>query len=244
MRWSAALATLALFTAGCASPFNPPTSSPLPEVRANFAVVPYDSDGNGQTDGIQVTLRTAQPQPPLVGSDVIIDRNGDTNVTVWRCAQREPLRCGGEGNRGILSWDVGESIYIRGLPGPNRLNFQVRERFVYNTTVRVNETRDTEVWAAFVVRPYDSNGNRTNDGLEINLINSDKAPFRNDEVRVLINQVEQTTFTDGGRIVEFTSGGSFIRGSRLFSDGFPGENRVTVFVKATRYDLGSYVLGE
>jgi hypothetical protein len=172
---------------------------------------------------------------------VVIDRNGDTNVTVWRCQEREELICPAK-NRGILSWDVAETIYIRGLPGPNRLNIVVRERFVYNTTLRLDETRDTEVWAALQARPYDSDGNRTNDGIEIALLDSDKAPFPAGEVVVRVNQVVQPVFTDARRQFEFAN--QWGRGSRLFVDGIAGENRVEVFIRATRYDLGTHVLGE
>jgi hypothetical protein len=160
---------------------------------------------------------------------------------VWRCADRTEQRCGAS-NRGILSWDLGETIYIRGLQGTNRLNLVVRERFEYNTSLRLDETRDTEVWAALTARTYDSNGNRTADGIEIHLLNSDKAPFRADEVRVLINQVEQPVFTDARRLQDFT--GSLRPGGRLFADGFIGQNTLTVFIKETRFDLGTYVLGE
>lgn len=242
-RAAAALGFLSLLLlAGCTSPFTPVTTSALPEVRARFEVAAYDSDDDAQTDGVALTLRTAQPPPPLVGSDALIERNGDTNVTVWRCPEREEVRCAGPGNRGVLSWDVGETIYIRGLPGANRLHIVVRERFAYNTTVRVDETRDTEVWAAITVRPYDSDGNRTSDGLEVNLVNSDKAPFPAGEVKVLVNRVEQPVFSDARRLVEFN--GQLNRGGKVFVDGYQGQNRVEVFLKATRFDLGTYVLGE
>jgi hypothetical protein len=230
MRWPLGLALLCLLATGCASPLTPPTTFQGPEVRAVIEVRPYDSDGNNLTDGIALTLRSAQPSPPLVGSDVIIDRNGDTNVTVWRCASREARLCGA-GTRGILSWDVGETEYIRGLPGLNRLNVAVRERFVYNTTVSVDETRDTEVWAVLDARPYDSNGNRTNDGIEVSLINTDKGPFARGEVRILINKIEVPVFREPSRLVEFNS--QWNRGTRLYVKGFIGENHVEVQLRAT-----------
>lgn len=239
MRWPLGLAML-LLLAGCTSPFTPYPPSTLPDIRATFQIAAYDSDANDRTDGVTLKLLSAQPNPPLVGSDAIIERNGDSNVTVWRCLQRQPELC--QGNRGILSWEVGETIYIRGLAGVNRLNLIIKERFVYNTTVRVDETRDTEVWAAITARPYDSDGNRTADGIEINLVDSDKAPFAASELLVLLNQVQQPVFSDGRRLNEFQ--GQLNRGGRVFVDGFAGQNRLDVWIKATRFDLGTYVLGE
>lgn len=243
MRCSAALLAalpLAVALAGCTSPFTNVTTSPLPEVRAAFARQAYDSDGNGRTDGIAITLLSARPPPPLVGSDAVLERNGDTNVTTWRCAEREAELC--ESSRGILSWDVGETIHIRGLAGVNRLQITVRERFVYNTTLRVDETRDTEVWAVMEARAYDSNGNGTDDGVEISLLDSDKAPFEEPEVRVLVNEVEVPLFRDPRRLAEFD--GSWARGTKLFVDGFIGENRVEVFLRATRFEPGTFLVGE
>lgn len=239
----AALAVLlCLLVAGCASPLTAPTSFAGPEVRAAFDVRPYDSDGDKLTDGIALKLLSATPPPPLVGSDVIIDRNGDKNVTVWRCPEREARICPETFNVGVGSWNTGETLYIRGLPGANRLNIAVKERFVYNTTLRVDTTRDTEVWAVLGVRPYDSNGNGTADGLELSLTASDKAPFSSGEVRVLLNKVEVPVFRDPTRLAPFT--GQWNTGTSLFVKGFIGENSVEVFLRATRFDLGFYVVGE
>lgn len=234
------LAMLALALAGCTSPFTPTTTSDLPEVRAAFTVTPYDSDGNGASDGIAVKLRSAQPPPPLVGSDVVIERNGDRNVTVWRCPQRNPDLC--EGNRGVLSLIADETVYMRGVQGSTRLNVIVRERFVYNTTVAIAENRDTEVWAVVRATPYDSNGNQTNDGLVLELVDTDKAPFRAGEVRVLLNQVQVPVFNDARRLQEFN--GDWRRGTKLFVDGFLGENRVDVYLRATKYALGTRIVEE
>jgi hypothetical protein len=241
MRWSAGLALLALLLAGCASPLTPVTTFNGPEIRASFEVHAYDSDGDNATDGIALRLLSATPPPPLVGSDVVIDRNGDTNVTVWRCAERDARVC--QSNRGILSWNTGETIYIRGVPGANRLNVAVRERFVYNTTLRVDATRDTEVWAVLNVRPYDSNGNGTADGFEVSLTASDKAPFQAGEVHILENKVDMPVFRDPQRLAPFT--GQWNPGTSLYVKGLViGENRVEVFLRATRYDTGFYVVGE
>lgn len=236
-----ALLLLPLLLAGCTSPFTPYPTSPLPEVRAVIDVAPYDSDENGQTDGIRLRLRSAQPAPPLVGSDAVLFRNGDGNVTVWKCSQRETIRCAGPGNRGILSWDVNEDIFIRGLPGANRISVMVRERYEFNTTVRVQETRDTEVWAVFEARPYDSDGNRTADGIEINLLDSDKAPFAAGEIAVYLNQVRQPVYSDPRRVQESTG---LVRGGKVFVDGFIGDNRLEVVLRATRLPLGTFILGE
>jgi hypothetical protein len=248
-----ALLVLALPLAGCASPFTAYSTFSGPEVSAKFAVRPYDSDGDNLTDGIALTLLSASPPPPLVGSDVQITRNGDANVTVWQCPQRDQRLC--LSNRGILSWDTSQTVYIRGVPGINRLNVAVRERFVYNTTVRVDELRDTEVWAVFSCPPpppppggteqrceYDSNGNGTLDGIRIGLVNSDKAPFAASEVKVLLNKVEVPVFTDPRRLVPFT--GQWNVGTPLFVKGYIGQDHLEVVVKATRFDLGTYLIGE
>lgn len=234
-----ALLLLTLTLAGCTT-FTPYTTSNLPEVRATFSVEAYDSDANNRTDGIAIKLLSSQPPPPLVGSDVIFDRNGDTNVTVWRCPQRDSRLC--QSNRGLLSWDVNEFIYLRGLPGINRLQLAVRERFIHNTSLQVDETRDTEVWAVIHAAEYDSDGNGTKDAIEVSLVDSDKAPFAANEVEVLVNKVPQTLFTNSRLTSVFE--GSWLRGQKLFIDGFAGVNRLEVFVKATRYQVGDLQLGE
>ncbi|HEV8359300.1 MAG TPA: hypothetical protein VGR28_02480 [Candidatus Thermoplasmatota archaeon] len=235
------LGLLSLALAGCTT-FSGTTTSTLPEVRASFTVRPYDSDGNGKTDGIALTLRSAQPPPPLVGSDAVIQRNGDDNVTVWRCAQRSIDLC--QGNRGVLSWIADETVYIRGVAPTTRVNVIVRERFVYNTTVQVEENRDTEVWAVLRATPYDSDGNQTNDGLLLELVQTDKAPFLPGEVAVRLNQRDVTIFTDPRRTVEFQGNAQWRAGTKLYVDAFLGDNRVEVFLRATKYNLGTRLVDE
>jgi hypothetical protein len=107
----------------------------------------------------------------------------------------------------------------------------------------VDETRDTEVWAVINVRPYDSNGNGTADGFELSLTASDKAPFRADEVQVLENKVAMPVFTDPQRLAPFT--GQWGTGTSLYVKGLVvGQNRVEVTLRATRFDLGFYTVGE
>jgi hypothetical protein len=238
----ASIGFLTLALAGCTNPFTPQSTSTLPDVRASIDARAYDSDDNGATDGIALTLHSAQPPPPLVGSDAIIERNGDVNVTVWRCSQRFSDLC--QSSRGVLSWIADETIFIRGLHGENRLNIIVRERFVYNVTVRVDENRDTEVWAVLRATPYDSNGNQTSDGILLELVDSDKAPFQAGEVRVSLNQIPVPVFRDPQRKSEFQGTATWARGTKLYVDGFLHNNDVDIFLRATKYRVGTIVVDE
>ncbi|HVL88447.1 MAG TPA: hypothetical protein VM681_10670 [Candidatus Thermoplasmatota archaeon] len=248
--FKAAALTLPLLCAtlaGCV--FNPFEPEPRPTITATLDVDAYDSDGDGRTDGVVILLNSAgrvgepgRTIAPFVGHEVVLTRNGDANVTVFR----DPERLVHPGSAGVGSLDIQQPIYILGLPGNNRIVVNLSKSYTYQDrpfeayfqrafNVTVEQFRDTEVDGTVLVQPYRSEPAGPEDGFRIEIRGSSKAPFPRSEITVRINEnVRQDLYRDAARTELIAEGEQISNGDQFFVRGLVRqENRIDVRIRDT-----------